>query len=296
MLEDPADRVQAQLARQPRVVGIGQEHVLVALPERDVVVTAVRRHVHERLGHEAGERPQLAAHLAADLPVGGEPVGGQLGPVELPVQLELARGVLVIALDHVQAHRPAVLHHLVDQRLELGELVDVVAVRLGLALDRRRAVRVELEPHHLWLGAHPQVQPGLGLERLVDPVQVAAAVRGQVAAGIHLLFPVPEQGAEDPGGLRIPGQLAERVHVRQPDELGRLRPVPDVLAVAVDEQVGRGAVDQLEAALGDPLPVVGGNALAHDPPGDRDELIVDVADALGVDLRPDALDSLGAPG
>ena len=74
------------------------------------------------------------------------------------VQLELARRVLVVALDHVQAHRLAVLHHLVDDRLELGELVDVVAVRLRLALDRRRAVGVHLEPHHLGLGARPQVQ------------------------------------------------------------------------------------------------------------------------------------------
>ena len=200
----------------------------------------------------------------------------------------------MVALDHVQAHRLAVLNHLVDQRLQLGELVDVVAVRLGLALDRRRAVRVELEPHHLRLGAHPQVQPGLGLERLVDPAQVAAAVGGQVRARVGLLLPVAEQRAEHPRGLRVPRQLAERVHVRQADELPGLGPVPDVVAVPVGEQVGGGPVDQLEAAVGDPLPVVGGHALAHDPPGDRDELVVDVGDALGVDLRADTLDRVGA--
>src|SRR5207248_10496955 len=33
--------------------------------------------------------------------------------------------------------------------LELAELVDVIAVRLGLALDGRRAVGVQLQPHHL---------------------------------------------------------------------------------------------------------------------------------------------------
>jgi hypothetical protein len=64
--------------------------------------------------------------------------------------------------------------------------------------------------------------------------------------------------------------------------------------VAIGEQVGGRPVDELEAPVGDPLPVVGGHALAHDAAGDRHELVVDVGDALGVDLRPDARDRLGA--
>ena len=257
-------------------------------------MAAVGRHPHERLGHEAREHAEFPAYLPADLPVGGEPVGVGLGPVELPVELELAGRVLVVTLDHLQAHRLPVLHDLVDDRLELGELVDVVAVRLGLAVHRRRAVRLDLEPHHLRLGADPQVQPGLPLELFMDPAQVAAAVRGQEAARVGLFLPVAEQGAEHAGGLGIPRQLAERLHVRQPDQLGGLGPVADIVPVPVDEQVGRRAVDQLEAVLRHPLPVVGRGALAHDPAGDRGELVVDVADPLGVDLRPDALHCFGS--
>jgi len=62
----------------------------------------------------------------------------------------------------------------------------------------------------------------------------------------------------------------------------------------VGEQVRGGAVDELEAAPGNPLPVVGRHALAHDPAGDRDELVVDVADALGINLCADALNRVGA--
>ena len=65
-----------------------------------------------------------------------------LGAVEAEVQLDLARRVLVVALDHVEAERLTVLDDLVDDRLELGELVDVVAVGLRHALDRGRAVLV----------------------------------------------------------------------------------------------------------------------------------------------------------
>ena len=274
----------------PGIVAVRQEHVLVALPERDVVVAAVRRYPHERLGHEAREGAEFPAHLPADLAVGREPVGGELRPVEHPVELELAGSVLVVTLDHVQAHRLPVLHDLVDERLELGELVDVVAVRLGLAVHGGRAVRLDLEPHHLRLGADPQMQPGLLLELLVDAPQVAAAVRGQVAARVRLLLAVAEQGAEHPRGLGIPRQLAEGLHVRQPDELGGLWPVADVVAVPVDEEIGRGPVDQLETALRHPLPVVRRCPLAHDPAGDRGELVVDVGDPLGVDLGADALD------
>ena len=68
------------------------------------MVAAVGRHAHERLGHEAGKEPELAADLAADLAVGGEPVGRVLRGAEREVELELARRVLVVALDHVEAH------------------------------------------------------------------------------------------------------------------------------------------------------------------------------------------------
>ena len=98
-----------------------------------------------------------------------------LGAVEAEVELDLAGRVLVVALDHVEPELLPVLDHLVDDRLELGELVDVVAVGLGDALDRRRAVRVQLEPHHLRLHPGSEVHARPSFELLLD---AAAGSRG----------------------------------------------------------------------------------------------------------------------
>ena len=112
MLEDAADRVEADLARLLLVVRLGHERVLVAPPERDVVVAAVRRDAHERLRHEAREGAELAADGLADLAERREVVRGSLGAIEAEVQLDLAGRVLVVALDHVEPHRLAVLDDL----------------------------------------------------------------------------------------------------------------------------------------------------------------------------------------
>src|SRR5262249_45047251 len=55
------------------------------------------------------------------------------------------------------------------------------------------------------------------------------------------------------------------------------------------------AVDELEALARHRLPVGRGHALAHDPAGDRDELVVDVRDARRVDLLTNLLDEVIAP-
>ncbi len=296
MLDDAADRPQPDLTRHLRVVALGHELVLVAFPQRDVVVTPVRRHPHERLRHEARERVEFPPDLATDLPVGGEPVGRLVGMIEVEVQLELAGRVLVVALDHVEVHRLAVLHDLVDQRLQLGELIDVVAVRLRLALDGGLAVGVDLQPHHLGLGAGSKVQTGVFGELRVDALEVAPAVRREERAAVDFLFPPAEQRAPHTGGLGIPRQDVEGLGFGDPDQLACFRPVADVIAVAVGEQVGGGPVHQLEAGVRDALPVGGGDALAHDATRHRDELVVHVLDALFDDLALHRLDRLGAAG
>ena len=206
-----------------------------------------------------------------------------LRATEVEVELDLAGGVLVVALDHVEPHRAGVLDDLVDDRLELGELVDVVAVRLRHALHVGRAVLLELEPHHLGLGAGPEVEPGRRLELGLDPLEVAAAVGGEERAGVLALLTVAEALAPDARDLVVPGQPLEGLRLWDADELGGLRPVADVVAVTVDEEVRRRAVDELEAILRDLLPVRRRDALAHDPAGDGRELVVDVLDPLGVD-------------
>ena len=63
--------------------------------------------------------------------------------------------------------------------------------------------------------------------------------------------------------------------------------------MAIDEEVGGGAVDQLEALLGDRPEMDGRYAFAHHPTGQRDELEVDVRDALVFDAPHDPVDLVG---
>ena len=258
-------------------------------------MAAVRGDAHERLRHEAREDAELATDLLRNLAERREVVGRLLGAIEAEVELDLAGRVLVVALDHVEPELLPVLDHLVDDRLELRELVDVVAVGLRDALDGGRSVRAHLEPHHLRLHPGPQVQARPPLELLLDAAQVPAAVRGEHLARPFAVLAVAEARAPDSRHSGVPRQHLERLRLGDPDELPRLRAVADVVAVPVREEVRRGAVDQLEALLGDALPVGRGNALPHDPAGYRGELVVDVGDALGVDPLPNVLHQLRTP-
>ena len=257
-------------------------------------MAAVRRHAHERLGHEAGDQAELARHLRADLAVGREPVGGAQGIVVGEIELELARRVLVVALDHVEAHLAGVFDHPHRDRAQALELVDMVAVGLRGAAGGVAGL-VLLQPHHLGLAAHAQLHAMLLAELGMVALEVAAAVGAQEAAGLVVLLAIAEADAEHARHPLVPGQLAEGLGIGDADQLGRLGPVADILAVPVGEQVGGRAVDELEALLGGALPMVGGDALADDAAGDRDELVVDVGDAQLVDLLADLLDQLGAP-
>src|SRR5665811_306091 len=62
--------------------------------------------------------------------------------------------------------------------------------------------------------------------------------------------------------------------------------------MAVEEEIDRGAVDELEALLGDAFPMIGRDALAHNAAGDRHELQIKIFDAELVDLAANFLDAL----
>ena len=189
----------------------------------------------------------------------------------------------MIPLNHVEPHRPRVLDDPEVHRPQALELVDVVAVGVGETAVGL-AVRAALEPHHLRLGAVAKVQPVvIGLELVVDPAQVPAAVRGEERARFLALLAVAEQRAPQARHPLVPRELAEGLRLGDPDQLLVLRTVAEVLAVAVEEEVDGRAVHELEAPLGDALPVIGGNALAADASGDRNELQVQVVDAEPVD-------------
>ena len=265
VLEHPADRVQADLAGQALVFALRHESVLIALPQRDVVVAAVGRHAHERLGHEAREHVQLAPDLLADLAEGGEVVGGLLGAVEVEVQLDLARRVLVVALDHVEAHRLAVLDHLVDDRLELlrtGRCGSSRAwLRPGRRACRRPSSSATSSPARCRRAGAGRCAP-----RTSAWIRLRLLRQSEVrkAPGVLLVFTAAEAGAPHARHLLVPGQHLEGVRLGDADQLPGLRAVADVLAVAVGEEVGGGAVHELEALLaidsqcgaGTPLPMI----------------------------------------
>src|SRR5207248_8817933 len=109
------------------------------------------------------------------------------------------------------------------------------------------------------------------------------------------LLAVAEADAPDARDAAVPRQDCERVRLREANELRRLRPVADVVAVPVGEEVRGRAVDELKALPRHRLPVRRGDALAHDPAGDRGELVVDVLDSLAVDLLAHRGDLLVSP-
>ena len=87
------------------------------------------------------------------------------------------------------------------------------------------------------------------LELVVDAAEIAARIGGQEGAGIVALLAVAEQRAPEPRHPLVPGELHEGLGLGDADQLGRLRPVAEIVAAPVEEQVHGGAVDELEALL-----------------------------------------------
>ncbi len=282
---------------EPRQVRIAElvQLLLAAAPQREVVMATGRRDAHEGLRHEAGDQVEFARDLRADLAVRGESIGRAQAIVIHPVELELTRRVLVIALDHVETHGARVLDRTHEHGTQRLELVDVIAVGLGES-PVRQAVCALFEPHHLGLAAVAKVQSLVGLlEGLMNDPQVAAAVGGQMPARVLLLLAVAETGAENPSDPLVPRQLHEGLGVGNADQLGGLRPVADIILVPIDIQIGGGPIDELEALLSDALPMIGRYPLADDTTGHRYELAVEVLDAELVDLLPHLLDEIAPP-
>ena len=198
----------------------------------------------------------------------------------------------MIALDHVQPHGTRIFDHPQVHRPQALELVDVVAVGIGKPAVGL-AVFAFFQPHHLRLGAVAQVQAVMVfLELFVDAPQVASAIRGQECARVLSLLAVAEQGAPHARNPLVPRQLAEGLRLRDAHQFLLVRSVPEVFAVAVQEQVDGRAVDQLETALGDGFPMIRRNALAADPSCDRHELEIQILDTQLVDLAAHLLDQI----
>ena len=289
VLQQAAEEVARRLGELRGAFRVVEDVLALVVDEREVVVVPVRAHARERLRHEGRQEPVLAADRRADLAVGRDVVRGADRAVEAEVELELAGRVLVVAVAHVEAQRLPVLDHVHEHRTELLELVDVVAVRLRDALGRLAGLRL-LEPHHLGLDADQELQPELLLEVVRDPLEVLARVGVEQLAGLRVVAVAVH--ARD---ARIPGQHLERVEVGHGGQLGLLRAEPDVVAVAVGEEVRGRAVDELVALLRDLREEGRDDALAHHAAGDRYLLEEDVLDPFGLDPLGDLVDLLLAP-
>ena len=192
----------------------------------------------------------------------------------------------MVALDHVEAHLPAVVDDPHVDGAQALELVDVIAVGSRIAAVRR-AILTLLQPHHLRLGAVAKLQAVLLLELLVDSAKVAARIGGQIGARLFALLAVAEQRAPHARHPLVPRELHEGLGLGNADQLRRLGPVAEILATPVQEEVHRRAVDELKALLRDRFPMIRRYALAHDAAGHRHELQVEILDAERVDPLAD---------
>src|SRR5690349_5044611 len=106
----------------------------------------------------------------------------------------------------------------------------------------------------------------------MQAAEIAARIGGQKRSRLDALLAIAEQRAPEPRHPLVPRKLHEGLRLRDADELGGLRPVAQIFAAAIEEEIHGGAVDELEALLGHRFPMIGGNALAADAPRHRDEL------------------------
>uniref|UniRef100_A0A6J5Z7Y9 Unannotated protein n=1 Tax=freshwater metagenome TaxID=449393 RepID=A0A6J5Z7Y9_9ZZZZ len=207
MLEQPTEELKSRLRERRRAVRIGEDVVAIVIDESEVVVMAVCRHAGERLRHERRQQVVLAADRGADLTVGRDVVGGLDRTVKAEVQLQLAGGILMVAVAHVEAHLLAVFDNVEQHRTQFFELMDVVAVGLRDA-DRRLARKRLAQPHHLRLDSDQEVEAKLLFEALNYLLEVLAWVGVEPFAAFGVVTV-----AEDSRHARLPRQHLEGVKV-----------------------------------------------------------------------------------
>ncbi|MNM81174.1 hypothetical protein D3C81_931660 [compost metagenome] len=290
MGEEAAEGVTSGLGQvQFAAAGFGDD-VLLAPPQAEVVVAAAAHAAGGRLGHEAGAHAEFVGDLAADQAVGDQAVGGQFAGIEHPVQFELAR-VLVVALDHVQAHGAGVLHHALEDRPHRLQVAQVVG---GAGAGAHLHFQLVAEPGHLRFAAGLQAQPGVGDERLVAVDQQAARVGGEdLAADLRAMVGLVET-AEEGADRGVPGQHIEAADIRQRGEFGGLCAAAEQHAGAGALQVGERRAVKLHAFLQVAQQVLGRHHLGDHPAAEGDHLVVDVFHAGLADAGIEVLGDCGA--
>ena len=213
VLQQSTKEVAAAVGERCWAVRIVEDVVAVVVDQCEVVVVTVCCDASERLRHEGRQQVVLAANRGADLAVGSDVVGRLDRAVEAEVQLQLAGGVLVVAVAHVEAHLLAVFDNVEQHRTQFLELVDVVAVRLRHAYGRLARKRLA-QPHHLWLDADQEVQAKLVFKALHNLLEVLARISVEALARLSVVTVT-----EDSRYARLPGKHLEGVKVGDCREL-----------------------------------------------------------------------------
>ena len=200
-------------------------------------------------------RPSSRATWGADLPVGGQPVAGSQGVVKHEVDLELARRVLVVTLNHVETHGLTIRDDPGVDARQFLELVDVVGERLGRPAVRP-AVFAAPEPGHFRFTAMSKVESVMVChELLMDAPQVAAAILLHESARIGSFLAGMEDRAVDARGLPVPGQLAERLGIGDRYQFMGIGRKSEEVARAIGKDIGEAAVPCLDSPGGHGFPV-----------------------------------------
>ena len=136
---------------------VEQVDVAPVVPQRDMRVAAIAGQMHERLRHKGGAQSVLPRKLFDHEFEEHVAIGGDQRVVIGPVHLELAVGVLVIAL----IGRPAELKHRIANRAdqlisaqECGLVIAGLRLPVGLVGDRE-AIRPQYKKFGLDPGLHP---------------------------------------------------------------------------------------------------------------------------------------------
>ena len=206
-MHEAAEEVVAQ-RRQAELALLVVEQVVLAgaIPHRDMHMAAIAGEVDEGLRHEGGAKPMLLGDRLHHELEEAELVGRGQRVVEVPVDLELAVGVLMIVLigppaeiDHGGADLGDDVEAAHDRRLVVAGLLLRIA-RVG----NRRAIGID----EMEFGLDARHQLHVALAALLEQALEHEARRLADRLAFHPRI------ARHPGDFRLPWQLDHRLRHR----------------------------------------------------------------------------------
>jgi len=273
---EPAQEVVGQLRlAEPAGIGRVDEDVLVAIPQREVEVTAVAGQVAERLGHVGRDGAVPLGHLVGHHLEERVAVGRVERVRVLPVDLELGGRVFVIRGVRLPAQLLQVAHQRAQVAQVRGEALEVVA-RL---LERVVSGGVERGDRSVGTAGDEHV---LGLDTDLHRVAGGGQAIDLVAEGgpraVRPVLAVDLDVARKPGHSGLPRHERVGREVRHADEVmvvralahsdGRRAGEPGTAAQEHVQGAGRNALASRRAVDVHPLREHVGDAVGGETPRD----------------------------